>query len=155
GMRGLRRSWTMPAEITRPAVPADRAAANSTSVVQKGGAPKAAAPGAATGAPIPEASIAGAATTASTTARAVTAGVAPDGISRGQRVRGLLVGVPVSLLWAFPVLILVATAFHNQKEAGLAGWWQAAGLGLGSFKEASSAGLWQALFITLLVAGLA
>src|SRR5262249_4148589 len=74
------------------------------------------------------------------------------GTGRWPRVRGLLVGGPLALLWAFPVLILVATAFHDQRAAGLAGWWQPAGLGLGSFRGAANAGLWPALLIPFLMA---
>jgi alpha-glucoside transport system permease protein len=109
GVRGLRRSWVMPAQVARPA---------------------------------PD----GTGDDAGTSATAA---------SPGGRLRGLLVGVPVGVLWALPALILVATAFHAPKQAALAGWWHPAGLGLGSFRAASSAGLWNALLVTLLVAGLA
>lgn len=80
---------------------------------------------------------------------------APDPPDRRQRVVGLAVAVPVGLLWAFPVLVLLATAFHDQRSAGLAGWWSLSGLGLKSFGAASAAGLWQALAVSGVIAALA
>jgi alpha-glucoside transport system permease protein len=135
GMRGLRRSWAMPAEA--PDVPAASADERESADHPR------------------KAERADPASRAVGTDRAP--GVRPTGsaLESPRRWRALLVGVPVALLWAFPLLVLVATAFHTPRAAGLAGWWQPRGLGLDSFWAASYAGLWRALLVTLLIAGLA
>jgi len=51
--------------------------------------------------------------------------------------------------------VLVTTAFHDQRAAGLSGWWRTTGRGLDSFRAASNAGLWHVLLVSLVVAGLA
>lgn len=61
----------------------------------------------------------------------------------------------VGLMWTLPVLVLVATAFHSPEAAGAAGWWEVAGLGLGSFAAAGATWLWPAVVGSLLIAGLA
>ena len=72
-----------------------------------------------------------------------------------QRRRGLAIAVPMGLLWAFPALVLVATALHSPLAAGLRGWWGRAGIGFDSFGAASNAGLWRALLTTALIAATA
>lgn len=61
----------------------------------------------------------------------------------------------VGLMWVLPVVVLVATAFHSPEAAGAAGWWQFAGLGLGSFSVVGATWLWPAVAGSLLIAGLA
>jgi alpha-glucoside transport system permease protein len=72
-----------------------------------------------------------------------------------RRLLGLAVAVPIGLLWAFPAVVLVATALHDPSTAGRHGWWHPSGFGPRSLVEASSAGLWQALATTALIAGTA
>ncbi len=64
----------------------------------------------------------------------------------------LVLAVPIGLLWAFPALVLVFTALHSPRAAGLHGWWRWTGMGLESFVAASNAGLWRALVVTVLIA---
>jgi alpha-glucoside transport system permease protein len=83
--------------------------------------------------------------------------VAPDPLLRrpapSQRVRraGWTIGFVVSLVWIFPAVVLVGTALHSPREAGLSGWWSFAGLGLDSFTAAANAGLLRALSSTVLI----
>lgn len=77
----------------------------------------------------------------------------PDERSRG-RLLGLLVGLPVAVLWLLPLLVLVATALHDPRAAGLAGWWRP-GFGLGSLGAVADRQLAGALLGTLLIAGVA
>jgi alpha-glucoside transport system permease protein len=74
-----------------------------------------------------------------------------------QRVRrtGWSVGFAVSLFWILPALVLVATALHSPREAGLRGWWSLSGLGLSSFDAAANAGLLRALLSTVLISSIA
>jgi alpha-glucoside transport system permease protein len=72
-----------------------------------------------------------------------------------RRALGLAVGLPVSLLWAFPVVVLVLTALHTPAAAGLRGWWSPHGLGFASFGAAATAGLWRALGANVVIAGVA
>ncbi|MEU4190661.1 sugar ABC transporter permease [Kribbella sp. NPDC026611] len=87
--------------------------------------------------------------------------VAPDpSLDRprpSKRVRrtGWIVGFAVSLVWIFPAVVLVATAFHSPREAGLHGWWSLSGLGFSSFRAAANIGLLRALLSTVLIAGAA
>src|SRR5262249_58834258 len=62
GMRGLRRSWAMPAEVIRPEPLAGRAAATPSGATRQGAAPNVAATGTMTGATAVGATAAGAAT---------------------------------------------------------------------------------------------
>jgi alpha-glucoside transport system permease protein len=61
--------------------------------------------------------------------------------SRRVRRTGWSVGFAVSLFWILPALVLVATALHSPREAGLRGWWSLSGVGLSSFDAAASADL--------------
>ena len=74
-----------------------------------------------------------------------------------KRVRriGWTVGFAVSLVWIFPAVVLVATALHSPREAGLRGWWSLSGLGFSSFAAAANVGLFRALLSTVLIAGAA
>jgi alpha-glucoside transport system permease protein len=74
-----------------------------------------------------------------------------------KRVRriGWTVGFAVSLVWILPAVVLVATALHSPREAGLRGWWSLSGLGFSSFAAAANVGLFRALLSTLLIAGAA
>ncbi|MFI7066514.1 sugar ABC transporter permease [Kribbella sp. NPDC050124] len=74
-----------------------------------------------------------------------------------KRVRriGWTAGFAVSLVWILPAVVLVATALHSPREAGLRGWWSPSGLGLSSFAAAANIGLFRALLSTLLIAGAA
>ena len=78
----------------------------------------------------------------------------PAPTKRNRRI-GWTIGFGVSLVWIFPALVLVATALHSPREAGLRGWWSPAGIGLDSFAAASNAGLWRALWSTVLIATVA
>jgi alpha-glucoside transport system permease protein len=59
------------------------------------------------------------------------------------------------LFWILPALVLVATALHSPREAGLRGWWSLSGLGLSSFDAAANAGLLRALLSTVLISSIA
>ncbi|MEU4608412.1 ABC transporter permease subunit [Kribbella sp. NPDC023972] len=74
-----------------------------------------------------------------------------------KRVRriGWTVGFAVSLVWILPAVVLVATALHSPREAGLRGWWSLSGFGFSSFAAAANVGLFRALLSTLLIAGAA
>ncbi|MFG1816003.1 ABC transporter permease subunit [Kribbella sp. NPDC049174] len=74
-----------------------------------------------------------------------------------KRVRriGWTVGFAVSLVWILPAVVLVATALHSPREAGLRGWWSLSGLGFSSFAAAANVGLFRALLSTVLIAGAA
>jgi alpha-glucoside transport system permease protein len=74
-----------------------------------------------------------------------------------KRVRriGWTVGFAVSLVWILPAVVLVATALHSPREAGLRGWWSLSGIGFSSFAAAANIGLFQALLSTVLIAGAA
>jgi alpha-glucoside transport system permease protein len=71
-----------------------------------------------------------------------------------KRVRrfGWVVGAAVALVWVFPAVVLVATALHSPREAGLRGWWSPSGLGFSSFAAAANVGLFRALLSTLVIA---
>ncbi|MDX6241471.1 MAG: alpha-glucoside transport system permease protein aglG, ggtD, partial [Kribbellaceae bacterium] len=71
--------------------------------------------------------------------------------SRRVRRAGWTIGFVVTLVWVFPAVVLVATALHSPREAGLSGWWSPAGLGLDSFSAAANAGLLRALSSTVLI----
>jgi alpha-glucoside transport system permease protein len=58
-------------------------------------------------------------------------------------------------VWVLPAVVLVATALHSPREAGLRGWWSLSGLGFSSFTAAANIGLFRALLSTLLIAGAA
>ncbi|WP_432942748.1 sugar ABC transporter permease [Kribbella sp. CA-253562] len=74
-----------------------------------------------------------------------------------KRVRriGWTAGFVVSLFWFLPAVVLVATALHSPREAGLRGWWSLHGLGLSSFDAAASIGLLRALLSTVLISSIA
>jgi alpha-glucoside transport system permease protein len=74
-----------------------------------------------------------------------------------RRVRriGWTVGFAVGLFWILPAVVLVATALHSPREAGLGGWWSLEGLGLESFAAAANAGLLRALLSTVLISTIA
>ncbi|MDX6259046.1 MAG: alpha-glucoside transport system permease protein aglG, ggtD [Kribbellaceae bacterium] len=74
-----------------------------------------------------------------------------------KRVRriGWTVGFAVSLFWILPAVVLVATALHSPREAGLRGWWSLDGIGLQSFAAAANAGLLRALLSTVLISTVA
>ncbi len=73
---------------------------------------------------------------------------------RARRI-GWTVGFAVSLFWILPAVVLVATALHSPREAGLRGWWSLEGLGLESFAAAANAGLLRALLSTVLISTVA
>jgi alpha-glucoside transport system permease protein len=75
--------------------------------------------------------------------------------SRRVRRIGWTVGFAVSLFWILPAVVLVATALHSPREAGLRGWWSLDGIGLDSFTAAVNAGLLRALLSTLLISAVA
>lgn len=68
---------------------------------------------------------------------------------------GWLIGLAVALVWIFPAVVLVATALHSPREAGLRGWWSLSGLGFSSFAAAANVGLFRALLSTLVIAAAA
>ncbi|GAB3816765.1 sugar ABC transporter permease [Kribbella italica] len=74
-----------------------------------------------------------------------------------KRVRriGWTAGFAVSLFWILPAVVLVATALHSPREAGLRGWWSLDGLGLSSFDAAASIGLLRSLLSTVLISSVA
>jgi alpha-glucoside transport system permease protein len=74
-----------------------------------------------------------------------------------KRVRriGWTAGFAVSLFWILPAVVLVATALHSPREAGLRGWWSLHGLGLSSFDAAASIGLLRSLLSTVLISSVA
>jgi len=74
-----------------------------------------------------------------------------------KRVRriGWTVGFAVGLVWILPAVVLVATALHSPREAGLRGWWSTSGLGFSSFSAAANAGLFRAVLSTLLISFIA
>ncbi|WBQ06133.1 sugar ABC transporter permease [Kribbella sp. CA-293567] len=74
-----------------------------------------------------------------------------------KRVRriGWTVGFAVGLFWILPAVVLVATALHSPREAGLRGWWSLDGIGLESFAAAANAGLLRALLSTVLISTIA
>ncbi|WP_327638190.1 ABC transporter permease subunit [Kribbella sp. NBC_00482] len=74
---------------------------------------------------------------------------------RGVRRFGWLIGLAVALVWIFPAVVLVATALHSPREAGLRGWWSLSGLGFSSFAAAANVGLFRALLSTLVIAAAA
>ncbi|MEV5962919.1 ABC transporter permease subunit [Kribbella sp. NPDC051952] len=78
----------------------------------------------------------------------------PKPSKRVKRI-GWTVGFVVSLVWIFPALVLVATALHSPREAGLRGWWSPSGLGFSSFAAAANVGLFRALLSTVFIAGAA
>ncbi|HEY3556931.1 MAG TPA: ABC transporter permease subunit [Kribbella sp.] len=71
---------------------------------------------------------------------------------RAVRRFGWFVGGAVALVWIFPAVVLVATALHSPREAGLRGWWSPSGLGFSSFAAAANVGLFRALLSTLVIA---
>ncbi|MFI5711361.1 sugar ABC transporter permease [Kribbella sp. NPDC051620] len=75
--------------------------------------------------------------------------------SRRVRRIGWTVGFAVSLVWILPAVVLVATALHSPREAGLRGWWSLEGIGVESFTAAVNAGLLRALLSTLLISAVA
>lgn len=75
--------------------------------------------------------------------------------SRRVRRIGWTVGFAVSLVWILPADVLVATALHSPREAGLRGWWSLDGIGLQSFAAAANAGLLRALLSTVLISAVA
>jgi alpha-glucoside transport system permease protein len=75
--------------------------------------------------------------------------------SRRVRRIGWTVGFAVSLFWILPAVVLVATALHSPREAGLRGWWSLDGIGFDSFAAAVNAGLLRALLSTLLISAVA
>ncbi|MEV0791772.1 ABC transporter permease subunit [Kribbella sp. NPDC050459] len=68
---------------------------------------------------------------------------------------GWFIGFAVALVWIFPAVVLVATALHSPREAGLHGWWSFSGLGFSSFGAAANVGLFRALLSTLVIAAAA
>ncbi|MEV8374173.1 ABC transporter permease subunit [Kribbella sp. NPDC056861] len=75
--------------------------------------------------------------------------------SRRVRRIGWTVGFAVGLFWILPAVVLVATALHSPREAGLRGWWSVEGLGFESFAAAANAGLLRALLSTVLISTIA
>ena len=84
-----------------------------------------------------------------------TAAVARAKPSRRVRRVGWTVGFAVGLFWILPAVVLLATALHSPREAGLHGWWSRHGLGFDSFAAAANAGLLRALLSTVLIAAVA
>ncbi|MQA86100.1 MAG: ABC transporter permease subunit [Streptosporangiales bacterium] len=74
---------------------------------------------------------------------------------RLERSASWIVGFVVAVMWAFPLLVLAATAWHEPAQAGAGGWWRFEGLGAESFVEAANVGLWRSLFGTAVIAVLA
>jgi alpha-glucoside transport system permease protein len=74
----------------------------------------------------------------------------PRPSKRARRI-GWTVGFAVGLVWILPAVVLVATALHSPREAGLGGWWSASGLGFSSFATAANAELFRAVLSTLLI----
>jgi alpha-glucoside transport system permease protein len=66
-----------------------------------------------------------------------------------------LFGIGLGALWLLPVVIVLATAFHDPRTAGSSGWWRWSGLGFGSFADVSASWLWPAVLGSLFLAGLA
>ncbi|MET9273744.1 ABC transporter permease subunit [Kribbella sp. NPDC003557] len=75
--------------------------------------------------------------------------------ARKVRRFGWFIGFAVALVWIFPAVVLVATALHSPREAGLSGWWSFSGLGFSSFGAAANVGLFRALLSTLVIAAAA
>jgi alpha-glucoside transport system permease protein len=75
--------------------------------------------------------------------------------SRRSRRIGWTVGFAVSLFWILPAVVLLATALHSPRDAGLRGWWSLEGLGFESFAAAANAGLLRALLSTMLISTIA
>lgn len=71
--------------------------------------------------------------------------------SRRTRRLGWTIGFAVSLCWIFPAVVLLGTALHSPRDAGLRGWWSTAGLSLDSFTAAANVGLLRALSSTVLI----
>ncbi|GAA1596809.1 hypothetical protein GCM10009789_58490 [Kribbella sancticallisti] len=76
-------------------------------------------------------------------------------LSRRARRIGWTAGFVVGLFWVLPAVVLVATALHSPREAGLGGWWSLRGIGLDSFAAAANAGLLRALLSTVLISSVA
>ncbi|GAA5034442.1 sugar ABC transporter permease [Actinopolymorpha pittospori] len=74
---------------------------------------------------------------------------------RGVPLLSTVIGLAVSLLWAFPMFVLVVTAVRSPDDAGAVGWWRPATalLSTASLAEVLGAGLPGALWSTLIVAG--
>ncbi|MFF0265347.1 sugar ABC transporter permease [Kribbella sp. NPDC004536] len=72
--------------------------------------------------------------------------------SRRVRRFGWVIGSAVALVWVFPAVVLVATALHSPREAGLRGWWSPSGLGFSSIAAAANVGLFRALLSTVVIA---
>lgn len=71
---------------------------------------------------------------------------------------GRLAAFLISVLFALPLLVLVATAFHGAQDAGAVPWWRIPldlDLLADSFSQAATAGLWRSLGITAFVAAAA
>jgi alpha-glucoside transport system permease protein len=75
--------------------------------------------------------------------------------SANRRWLSWLVGIGLAVLWLVPVVILLATAFHDPRAAGSAGWWRLSGLGFESFAEVSASWLWPAVLGSVFLAVLA
>lgn len=83
---------------------------------------------------------------------------APARIPTQTRPVSRLVAVVVSALFAVPLIVLVATAFHGVQDAGAVPWWQIPldrDLIVESFRQAATAGLWRSVGITAFVATMA
>ncbi|HWE88122.1 MAG TPA: ABC transporter permease subunit [Pseudonocardiaceae bacterium] len=80
---------------------------------------------------------------------------APRPVRRWRRWALSALGVLIIVVWAFPELTTLATAFRDPVDAGLSGWWRPVAPSLESFVEAARAGLWGALLDTALLAVLA
>lgn len=68
---------------------------------------------------------------------------------------GRFVAFAISVLFALPLIVLVATAFHGVQDAGAVAWWQIPfdrELLVESFRQAATAGLWRSVGITTFVA---
>jgi alpha-glucoside transport system permease protein len=83
----------------------------------------------------------------------------PTGVERRDRTRrapwlGVFAAAVVAVLWAFPLVNLVATAFRTPQDAAVAGWWMSGrdGASLASFAEAAGNGLATALPATAVLA---
>ena len=81
--------------------------------------------------------------------------VAPGPAPARRRWPSWLIGLGLAALWLLPVVILLATALHEPRAAGSAGWWRLAGLGFGSFVDVSASWLWPAVLGSVFLAGLA
>ncbi len=72
----------------------------------------------------------------------------------GVRWWTVVLGIVIAAMWAFPVVLLVATSLRTPTDAGAVGWWDPGrdGLSLASVEQIFATGLFESLFSTLTVA---